>query len=80
MSRQYTAIPQYIQGPKRLGPRIRVKFNSKITITNHRIEILYYMYYKLYYCRSRMAEKIKEMRAEEMSKREESFVMAGKSF
>ena len=79
MSRQYTAIPQYIQGPKRLGPRIRVKFNSKITITNHKIEILYYMYYKLYYCRSRMAEKIKEMRAEEMRRVVEERVKLARS-
>ena len=45
-----------------LGPGIRVKFNSKSTITNQKLEIMYYMYYKVYYCRSRTTEKIEEMR------------------
>ena len=45
-----------------LGPGISVKFNSKSTITNQKLEIMYYMYYKVYYCRSRTTEKIEEMR------------------
>ena len=79
MSRQYTATTQYIRGLKVLRPGIRVKFNSKITITNHKIEIMYDMYYNVYYCRSRTMEKIKEMRAEELRKTVEERVALARS-
>ena len=79
MSRQYTATTQYIRGLKDLRPGIRVKFYSKITITNHGIEIMYDMYYKVYYCRSRVVEKIKEMRAEEMRKTVEERIKLARS-
>ena len=39
MSKQYTATSQYIQGPKGLGSGIRIKFNSKTTITNQDEEV-----------------------------------------
>ena len=79
MSRQYTTTSQYVQGHKFLRLGNKVKSNSKDTMTNHKLKIVYYICYKLYYCRSRVTEKIKEMRAEKMRRTVEERVKLARS-
>jgi len=79
MSSQYTATPVFIQGLGIPRPRIQVKFSTKCTKTNQKLEIMYCTVYKVYYFRPRSGDKIKELRAEEMRKIVEERVKLARS-